>query len=328
MRIRFGRKSVWSRAAPLVAIALCLGGFANDQGVAQTRNARQVQSIAADKQHEFPPELVNFRPFEGNPVFTAKPGSWDAKIRERGWISKEGDEFRLWYTGYDGGPESLRMLGLATSSDGVHWRREPRFEKPLVADAWIEDMMIVRQGDLYYMFAEGRNDQAQLWTSPDGVAWTHAGALEIRRTNNEPISPGPYGTPTALCEDGVWKLLYERSDKGVWLAESKDAKLWTHVQDEPVLTPGPGEYDGQMIAVNQVIRHDGRYFAYYHGSGSKERPRVWTTNIAVSSDLIHWSKYAHNPLVAGNESSGIVVADGDSFRLYTMHDQVRLHLPK
>jgi hypothetical protein len=49
--------------------------------------------------------------------------------------------------------------------------------------------------------------------------------------------------------------------------------------------------------------------------------------VAVSTDLIHWTKYAGNPLlpVTDNRSSGMVVPDGDRFRLYTMHDRVDVY---
>ncbi len=117
---------------------------------------------------------------------------------------------------------------------------------------------------------------------------------------------------------------------GIWLATSKDKKVWTNVQDEPVLSPGPGEYDKDQVAFNQIIRHKGRYYAYYHGS-AKTGPKkgLWSTNIATSADLIHWEKFAGNPLlpIEANHSSGIVVHDGKQFRLYTMHPAVHLYLP-
>src|SRR5204863_475035 len=103
----------------------------------------------------------------------------------------------------------------------------------------VEDMMVVRQDAKWYMFAEGLNDQAQLLTSTDRVHWTRQGQLDVRYTDGKPLTPGPYGTPTAWHEDGTWYLFYERSDKGVWLATSKDLKTWTNKQDEPVLLPGP-----------------------------------------------------------------------------------------
>lgn len=275
----------------------------------------------------FPRELVEFTPYEKNPLFTgAGPGHWDLMIRERGWILREGDTWKMWYTGYDGTREGLKMLGYATSPDGIAWTRSAG--NPLDRENWIEDMMVIRQKDRYVMFAEGLNDQAQLLTSPDGIHWTRHGSLDVRYTNGKPLTAGPYGTPTGWFENDTWYLFYERSDKGVWLATSKDLKVWTNVQDEPVLVPGPEEYDRDMIALNQIIKHDGRYFAYYHGLRKADPSPGWTTDIATSRDLIHWTKYAGNPLLHENQSSGIVVHDGKQWRLYAMHPQVRLHVQK
>lgn len=277
---------------------------------------------------KFPPELVRFSPYKINPVFAAEPGKWDARIRERGWIMIEDGVYKMWYTGYDS-PDGTRLLGYATSKDGIAWTRHPK--NPLVKDLWIEDMMIVKNDGKYWMFAEGVNDRAHLLVSENGIDWKGLGKLDIRKKNGQPISDGPYGTPTAWLEDGLWHLFYERDDLGVWLATSKDMKTWTNVQDEPVLKPGPGEYDRDLIALNQIIKHQGRYYAYYHGSArSGPNKKLWSTNIATSTDLIHWEKYADNPLlpIAENKSSGIVVHDGTQYRLYTMHPAVYLHLPR
>jgi beta-1,2-mannobiose phosphorylase / 1,2-beta-oligomannan phosphorylase len=276
---------------------------------------------------DFPSELVDFAPGSQNPVFAAAgAGHWDVKIRERGWILREGDTYHLWFTGYDGTRDGIKQLGYATSADGIHWTRHPG--NPLVRGHWVEDMMVVKHDDTYYMFAEGLNDHAQLLTSKDRVNWDRRGTLDIRTTDGKPLAPGPFGTPTAWLENGSWHLFYERMDAGVWLATSKDLKIWTNVQDEPVLVPGPGDYDRKMIAVNQIVKHRGAYFAYYHGSGSETAPRTWNTNVARSTDLVHWQKYPGNPLVAQNKSSGIVVFDGRQFRLYTMHEQVDVYYPR
>lgn len=274
---------------------------------------------------DFPPELVRFVPYEGNPVFTgAGPGHWDEQIRERGWILREGETYHLWYTGYVQriGP---MMLGHATSPDGIHWTRDAR--NPIHDADWVEDMMVVRDGPRLLMFAEGRGDQAHLLTSGDGIRWHRESALDVRLANGKPIPPGPYGTPTVFKQGETWNLFYERRDQGIWRARSTDLKIWTNVSDEPVLLPGPEAYDGRMIAMNQVIEHEGAYFAYYHGRG--EEPDRWCSCVARSDDLQTWRKYPGNPLFpsAENKSSPIVVSDGKSFRLYTMHSRVELHLP-
>jgi hypothetical protein len=41
---------------------------------------------------------------------------------------------------------------------------------------------------------------------------------------------------------------------------------------------------------------------------------------------VHWEKYPGNP--NRDKSSGIVVPDGSSYRLYTMHAQVDLFQPR
>src|SRR6185369_693564 len=106
---------------------------------------------------EFPTELVNWSPHAGNPIFTAEgPGHWDTKIRERGWILRDGDQFRLWFTGYAGRRDDIKLLGYATSTDGIHWTRFPN--NPIYRDHWVEDVCVVHHGDTYYMFAEGEHD--------------------------------------------------------------------------------------------------------------------------------------------------------------------------
>ena len=274
---------------------------------------------------DFPPELVRFRPYASNPVFTGTgKNTWDQKIRERGYILHEDDTYHLWYTGYQHAEDKIKTLGYATSSDGLVWTRYDG--NPIHTANWVEDMMIVKDDGTYYMFAEGPNDVAHLLTSTDRIHWQERGPLDVRSVDGKPLSKGPYGTPTAWKEGDVWYLFYERNDQAVWLATSKDLKIWTNGTDDPVLTRGPAAYDRYAVAMNQIIRYKGRYYAYYHASAFADW-HEWSTNVAVSDDLIHWTKYAQNPIVMDNKSSGILVSDGTTFRLYTMHPAINVFLP-
>lgn len=273
----------------------------------------------------FPAELVHWKPLAGNPVFLAAgSGHWDTKIRERGWILRSDNSYRMWYTGYDGTREGTKFLGYATSLDGLHWTRSAR--NPLFRNEWVEDMMVVEHGGAFYMFAEGCHDNhSVLLTSRDGLEWKWEGELDVLSADGTSSAKRPCGTPTVWIDNGTWYLFYEWLDQGVWLARATDSRLrtWKNVQEKPVLRPGPGDYDREMIAMNQVVRCKGAYFALYHGSGSgSQSPRTWNTNIARSTDLIHWEKYAGNPIVGDNKSSGIVVPVAGHYRLYTMHNQV------
>ena len=153
-------------------------------------------------------------------------------------------------------------------------------------------------------------------------------ALDVRTRSGAPLPPGPYGTPTVVVEGGTWHLFYERDDKGVWLATSTDRRVWTNVQrraGDPARArrlrpPRDRAQPGRAL--------QGRYYGVYHANADPQWKGPWTTCLAVSDDLVHWRKYPGNPIVRSDDSSGILVDDGERLRLYTMHPQVKLWLPK
>ena len=288
---------------------------------------KQKPSGQGEEGVKFASSMVDFTSYKANPVFQGTgTETWDKHIRERGFILKEDGGYKMWYTGYTEDTEP-KYLGYATSDDGINWKRYT--DNPVFSEKWTEDMFVFMDGGKYFMYAEGTHDIAHLLTSADGVNWEEQGDLVILETSGEPI-PGPYGTPVVWIEDGIWYLFYERNDLGIWLATSEDKKTWTNVQDEPVIKIGPEAYDAAAVAANQVVKHEGKYYLYYHGSSNPDwadpnANALWTSNVAVSSDLVNWEKYPENPIVEGDHSSPILVFDGKKNRLYTMHDKVWLY---
>jgi beta-1,2-mannobiose phosphorylase / 1,2-beta-oligomannan phosphorylase len=300
------------------------GGFAMVRRLAGTLGILLALGVPPSRAQEFPPQLVKWVPLRERPVFQGGgDNAWDRKIRERGWILQIDGTYHLWYTGYNDALSPNKFLGHATSPDGLDWTRDPA--NPLVRDSWVEDMCVVRDGGRFFMFAEGKDDIAHLLTAEDPTHWTDRGPLDIRRTNGQPISPGPRGTPTVWVEDGKWYLFYERGDRGVWLATSEDPTRieWKNAQDDPVLPMGPKAFDKYAVAVNQIIKRDGIYYAFYHANAHQPW-KDWTTDIARSKDLVRWEKYPGNPIIDSNCSSGIVVPGPSGLRLYTMHPEVRV----
>lgn len=275
----------------------------------------------------FPPELVAFGPASPAPLFSGGgPDAWDRDLRERGWIDRDGDRWRLWYTGSNPDRDPIRRVGLAVSRDGLNWMRAS--DAPLVADRWVEDVCVVPACGRLWMFAEGESDVAHLLASRDGRGWRPCGPLDIRLATGAPIPDGPRGTPAVWLERGTWHLYYERRDEGVWLATSRDLRTFTNVRDEPVLACGPEPYDRHGVAFDQIVRFRGRYYAYYHASPAADRS-TWQTCIATSVDLVHWEKWRANPLLPVDpehpkRSSATLVHDGERHRLYTTHPDVRV----
>ncbi|MEW2923103.1 hypothetical protein AB1A65_16660 [Muricauda sp. ANG21] len=285
---------------------------------------QQTKKTEGGSMDDFPSQMVRFLPIAENPIFkgTGK-ATWDRNIRERGYILYDGI-YKMWYTGYNDSISEERFLGLALSKDGIHWKRFS--ERPLLKGLWTEDMQVVKYNDLYYMFAEGKNDVSHLLTSLDGIEWTPQGKLSIYNVNGDSIVP-PYGTPTVWVENDRKYLFYERNDLGVWLATSNDFRTWTNVQEEPVLKMGPLNNDSGAVAANQIVKYHGKYYMFYHGSANPDwmKPGAqaeWTSNVAMSKDLINWTKYPQNPIVKGDHSSNILVFNGKEHILYTTHDNV------
>jgi beta-1,2-mannobiose phosphorylase / 1,2-beta-oligomannan phosphorylase len=240
-------------------------------------------------------------------------------------ILNEDSIYKMWYTGYKDNDTAVKYLGYATSKDGINWQRYPG--NPIYKARWAEDMMVLKHDGMYHMFLEGYKDIAHFMLSDDGIHWTDQGDLKITTTKGDTL-PGPYGTPTVFIEDGKWYLFYEINDSAIWVANSTDKIHWKNISDEPVLKPGPEKYDLGAVAVNQVVKHNGKYYLYYHATadpGWQSNPGAWNSNAAMSDDLIHWKKYQGNPLVDGDHSSPITVFDGKKMRLYTMHPEVWMY---
>ena len=319
-------------AGILICGVMSLGGWGcagqTGEPIRQAQGRQEIKEGKESVTEGFAREMVEFVEYEGNPLFGGTGrDTWDKEIRERGFIIREGEEYYMWYTGYNDDRTDMKHLGYATSPDGLEWTRYEG--NPIFTERWVEDEFIVKHEGTYYMFAEGRGDIAHLLVSKDHVNWEDEGDLDVRYTSGERLTPGPYGTPTVLIEGRTWYLFYERDDLHVWLARSEDLQVWTNVQDKPVLSPGPEIYDGKLIAMDYVVKYENRYYAYYHGIGpgpKGERWGPWCVGVAISDDLLHWHKYPKNPIVIAN--SPILVYDGWRCRLYCMHPEVRVFFPR
>lgn len=281
------------------------------------------------KETGFAKEMVEFRPYGNNPVFTGSDSvKWDEHTRERGFILYDEGKYKLWYTGYK--DEGTKYLGYALSDDGIEWNRYS--DKPIFDQKWTEDMFVMKYDGVYYMYAEGLNDVAHLLTSDDGINWNEQGDLIIISAKGDTI-PGPYGTPSVIIANDKWYLFYERNDNGIWVAGTNDKRTWINIKDEPVLKKGPEKYDSGAVAANQVLKYKDKYYMFYHGSSDpgwdkQGAASIWTSNVAMSGNLMNWTKYPGNPIVQGDHSSPIIVQVNSEYLLYTMHPEVWLYLPK
>jgi len=191
--------------------------------------------------------LVNFAPSPGAPVLSpGAAGSWDENIRERGWFMYDNGAYHAWYGGWQGqynrSIPQLVKLGYAYSADGVNWTKYAA--NPIHSQHWTEDIVVVKDGNTYYLYAEdehtGDGDGAfiDLYTSTDRINWTRYGTVLSPSGNGWEESD--VGTPTVWKEGNTWYMLYEGLRSGiagkVGLATSSDGKNWTRHAGNPVLS--------------------------------------------------------------------------------------------
>ncbi len=211
----------------------------------------------------------------------ATPGSFDERANFTVNAVEDAGTIWLFYGGSDatGDPscpgirESHWRIGLARSTDGVHFTRVPG---PFPG------------GELLDVGAPGEFD-SYLTYRPfvlrDGATW--------RMWYNGATQP--------FFDCATSKL---GTDRRIGYAESPDGVAWTKHNDGPgpggsvLPLGGPGEFDAQQVGYVWVLRDDTQYKMYY---SANDALNFWRVGLAVSSDGRTWTK------VPGKTATGAVL---------------------
>jgi len=196
--------------------------------------------------------------YSHKPVLTSTAGTWDAFIIGHGSILKDDTGYKLYYDGRSSNTHIPFSIGLATSFDGIHWKKKP---EPILTGTNSWDYSIGVKGVLkvknkYYMYyGSGPASSIGLATSVDGITWT-------RYTNNPIINPtepwegGGIGYASVIYDEGKFKMVYSNngysasfgyaiSADGIhWIkdasnpifAKEKTKNLWAGIVGYPSLT--------------------------------------------------------------------------------------------
>lgn len=115
----------------------------------------------------------------------------------------------------------------------------------------------------------------------------------------------------------------------------KELVSFVPYKNNPVFT-GTAEntWDHDIRERGYIVKEGDGYHMWYTGFRGDRKDPVMTLGYATSGDGIEWTRFRGNPIfteswvedmIEENKSSGILVHDGERYRLYTMHDQVHLH---
>lgn len=233
-------------------------------------------------------------------VIYRRPRSWLENIREIGNVIFDPKEhnrrYRTWFTAYSNGYDGYNVvIGHAYSETYRKWTLRNTFFQHA------EDPYVVKHENSYYMFYEKKKPHnihigIGRAHSSDGENWVDDG-LVLRKS--EDWESHDVSSPCVWIENGVWKMLYEgRSPSGrVGVAISEDGLSWQKFEENPVFSGSAvqGSWDSQQVVCDDIAVFEGKHYMLYHGYSSEKSWRQWMPGLAMSDDLLNWTR-KNNPL--------------------------------
>lgn len=256
-------------------------------------------------------EAANDDPLQrnpANPLFEhGAAGTPDAlAIGPRAILRESPSTWKMWYAAV--AADGTISLGLATSSDGLKWKRSATAPALAPAEA-VVPTTVIKDGAGYRMWyhtasTDGRTIGSA--TSRDGLAWTPA-------KENPALQPGLAGAwdAGAIAEPRVVKVggnylmfyVHAAGAGGIGLATSKDAKTWAKSGTGPVLNVGStGSWDERITASGDVAYDGKRLHLWYLGGATANSPL--SLGYASSADGLVWNKSPNNPVLGTSSGKG------------------------
>ncbi len=169
------------------------------------------------------------------PIFVNAPsGSWDGYTVSPGTILKEStNNYKMYYNGWND-QYGQWQVGLAISSDGIHWERysEPVLKADRINEFKVGATSVLKVGDIYYMYYGSSSIdnydymRINLATSSDGKNWEkYSGNPIIGPTESwEGIG---VTFPAVIFDNNRFIMIYSSVDRTKFgIAYSNDGKSW------------------------------------------------------------------------------------------------------
>ena len=223
-------------------------------------------------------------------------GEFDSRDALNPAIVKRGGVYYNFYSGYDG---LTWRTGLATSSDGLNWRKQGAVLAP-DRSTWeggyiaANGAVLLVDAHFWYWYVAGPQELPRLGLarSADARHWTKERAPVL--------DPGPRGSwdergvadPYVIRAGDFFYLFYLGQDRArrqrLGAARSRDGLRWEKLRTNPVMEPGEDTmFDENGLGEPAVWRSQGWYWMLYTGRDREERRRM---GLARSRDGVAWSR--------------------------------------
>jgi len=256
---------------------------------------------------------LDWQEYPSNPVYNPGKAYYPT-------VLESGGAYTMWSDGATG-------LQVATSPDGIHWTTigqasgltNPRHA--VVENVDGEYRIWYWDNSMSYSISDVRTA-----TSSDGIVWTddkpltQSGTSVVTGVGSPSLwNAGSYGPVDILYNplgsssivaplDGssVWAnrfvMYYDGTtggDESVGLAVSSDGVFWWGYNDgvAPVLDSSTAGWDSGYVGFGTVIRDSDNAFEFWYSGGELGADALnQGIGYAVSTDGIHWTKDANNPI--------------------------------
>ena len=244
--------------------------------------------------------------YSGNPVFRATPGTWRESQTANPDVLLNGPTYFMYFRGQRDGHDRIGVATIPKEKfDGATWDIHP---EPIIdvggPGSWdehhaLDPAAIKFRGKvfLYYTGVSPRADRSIcLAVSDDGI--------HFRKFEKNPVVIG--GAPEIAEKDGVLYLYYWKQVPGkkgfqIHYATSRDGYDFKEPDQSLALPVGPeGAWDSFTVETPRVFLENGLYYMIYCGS-DRNKDYPFHAGLATSTDLIHWTKYAANPIFSRGE---------------------------
>ncbi len=211
------------------------------------------------------------------PVLLPTPLTWDSAYIDQAYVIDSGSTYKMWYGGYDG---TTVRIGYAVSRDrGITWSKR---SDPLLGKGEAKwNSGGVTAPSVFYDAARG----FKMWYQ--GLPGLVFGFAEgVNETTWVPLSKPVFSDhdiiyyPRVIFTGQLYEMWYTFQLTPKWFkyATSVDGIQWTIHPDNPVMRPGPDEWDRNGISMGDVHFDGSLYHLWYGGLGGAK----WRGGYAVS----------------------------------------------
>jgi len=220
---------------------------------------------------------------------------------------QKGKQYFMFYSGKSIQPGIAHTTLLATSADLSHWTKHGTMLTNGAAVEWDSDFTahayVFSEKNKYYMFYDGSSkgnwlEEIGLAESRDLLHWKKFSANPVFKAGREWWEKRHVSRCSVFKKNNKYYLFYAGHDgkrERIGLAIGSSLTKFLNRFPEPVLDVGKkGDWDEQSISDPRILAWKDKYLMFYSGFNASSKE---CTGLAVSLDLINWTKYTDNPIL-------------------------------